>query len=73
MEGPLISQLVPSLAEYLQIAMESNELSVMKISAYAIGKLSRIAGHGRETGTFITEMINSQIIQACDVWQFPHR
>lgn len=60
-------------ADYLQIGLESPDLSIVKLSARAIGHLSRIAQGHRDMGASVIEGINSQIVQACDVWANPTR
>jgi hypothetical protein len=70
-EGVLVGQLVVQFADYLQIGLESPELDIVKLSARAIGHLSRIAQGHRDMGASVIEGINSQIVQACDVWSNP--
>lgn len=70
-EGVLVGQLVMQFADYLQIGLESPEQSIVKLSARAIGHLSRIAQGHRDMGASVIEGINSQIVQACDVWANP--
>lgn len=68
-----VGQLIMHLADYLQIGIESSEMNVIKLSAKAIGKLSKVAA-GRDTvGTAISEMVNNQIVKSCETWSEPNK